>query len=225
MHAELVSSSSRGDLALRISRYGAAACGGIAGAFCGFESAQAALVVTPSTINLTDDPGVPPVAMVDLDGDNTPEVGVLIFSASLLSAQGVGSASLAGNIGTGGFFYPTAFQPGSTVGPSLFFSANSLGAPHSFGTLANSLGGPGGPGVGDWLGGGGGYLGAKFTIGGQEHYGWVHVMWDPGSDALTIDQVAYDNTPNASAMVTPEPTSLTLLALGAIGLCRRRRQC
>lgn len=153
-----------------------------------------------------------------------PDVGILIFSASFASAQGLGNVSLAGTVGPGGFFYPTAFQPGSLVGPGLFFGANSGDVPNSFGTLANSLG-AGGPGVGNWMGGGDAYLGARFTIGVDAHYGWVHVVWDPDSDSLSVDQYAYDNSPNSSAMVTPEPSSLVLLALGAVGLARRRRCC
>lgn len=40
------------------------------------------------------------------------------------------------------------------------------------------------------------YLGAKFKIGANVHYGWVRVLWDGG--ILTIKDFAYESTPNAS---------------------------
>jgi hypothetical protein len=163
-----------------------------------------------------------PAVQIDLDGDSMADVGFLVFSSRFASAQGMNGASLAGTMGAGGFFYPTAFQPGQSVGSALFFSANSAGAPNSFGTLVNS-GGGGGPGVGAWQGGMDGYLGVRFSVGGSSHFGWVHVVWSPGQSMLSIDRVAYEDQVGVPALV-PEPAPLTLLALGAAGLARRRRR-
>lgn len=190
----------------------------MAGALASFESAQGALVITPSGASTSDG-----MLEFDLDGDATNDIGVLVFSASLITAHGlVAGASLAGTEGPGGFFYPTAFQPGQSVGPALNFDGNLSAATHTFGTLSNGTGG-GGPGVGDWFGGGDAYLGAKFTVGPDTHYGWVHVVWDPGTGTATVDEVAYESTPNVGAAVVPEPSTVFLLALGAVGLARRRR--
>jgi hypothetical protein len=74
------------------------------------------------------------------------------------------------------------------------------------------------------------YLGIKFPMGGETHYGWIEVIasWMPesggsGADALCLDAQswAYETVPNKSIW-TPEPGSLALLVLGAVSLIRRR---
>lgn len=217
MHISKGSQKKRGEQSRRIASYVGAA-GGMAGALASFESAQGALVIASPGAATSDG-----LLEFDLDGDTVNDIGVLVFSASLITAHGlVAGASIAGAEGVGGFFYPTALQPGDSVGPALNFDGNLSAATHTFGTLSNGTGG-GGPGVGEWMGGGDAYLGAKFQVGPDTHYGWVHVVWDPGSSTATVDQIAYESTPNAAASVVPEPSTVFLLALGAVGLARRRR--
>lgn len=207
------------EFSAQLSKYSTLAVGGITGALAGFESSQAELIVTPSAVSLSNNPGAPPAASFDLNGDLQADVGVLVFSASFATAQGVNGAALAGSTGGGGFFYPTALQPGDLVSSGLTFGANSLSFPNSFGTMANSF-----SSVGNWTGGNDAYLGVTFTAGTDQHYGWVHVVWDPSSDTLSVDQFAYESVAGAPAGVIPEPSSLTLLALGSVALLRRRRK-
>jgi len=69
-----------------------------------------------------------------------------------------------------------------------------------------------------------GYLGLRFLVGGVTNYGWASVTVSPNMQSYTIHQFAYDNTgANIQAGVIPEPTSLSLLALGAAGLLAFRR--
>lgn len=78
-----------------------------------------------------------------------------------------------------------------------------------------------------------GYVGLRFDMtGGNVRYGWAEItLSDPGSipfddQTITLNRFAIEedlNTP-VSAGVVPEPSTLGLLALGAIGLLRFRRK-
>lgn len=50
--------------------------------------------------------------------------------------------------------------------------------------------------IGQFLGAGDKYLGVKFTVGTNVHYGWVRLDLSSLSDSLTIKDYAYHSTPN-----------------------------
>jgi hypothetical protein len=82
-----------------------------------------------------------------------------------------------------------------------------------------------------WNDGGTGYVGLRFDIAGQTHYGWAQFTYDDAADTLTLLDFAYENTAGASILagntgVIPEPGSAALLmalASGAVAAYRRRR--
>jgi hypothetical protein len=75
-----------------------------------------------------------------------------------------------------------------------------------------------------------GFVGFRFAISGQTHYGWLDVEVrgsdaTAGSGGLYFYGAAYESSPNTAipAGVIPAPGALVALAIGAAGLLRRKR--
>jgi hypothetical protein len=92
----------------------------------------------------------------------------------------------------------------------------------------------GGSVFGAWQPSENGLAGVRFTIGGQDHFGWIRIHvgeQDDVPNAITALDWAYESEPGVgiqagSTQAVPEPGTLALLATGAAGLLawRRRRQ-
>ena len=77
------------------------------------------------------------------------------------------------------------------------------------------------PNVGDH-----GYAGVKLDIDGATHYGWLELT----RGSLTVGQVGFQTEAGVGALIpgpanqAPEPATLSLLALGALGAAAARRR-
>ena len=75
-----------------------------------------------------------------------------------------------------------------------------------------------------------GFVGFTFDTGGGAQYGWARITFDPGNtNTFTVNEFAYTTDPDHQIAAgqtegIPEPTSLGLLALGAVGVLANRRR-
>ena len=76
-----------------------------------------------------------------------------------------------------------------------------------------------------------GFVGFRFDDGaGGDLFGWARITFDPGTDnTFTVNEFAYTTDPDhqiaaGQTSAVPEPTSLGLLALGAVGVLANRRR-
>jgi hypothetical protein len=84
--------------------------------------------------------------------------------------------------------------------------------------------------TGLWASSSHGYLGLSFIVSSQEYLGWAELLLDNDTPSATLVSYAYNDQPGEAIAAgdtgVPEPSSLTLFALGAAGVLavRRRKQ-
>ena len=83
-------------------------------------------------------------------------------------------------------------------------------------------------GTGTWNPGDRGFIGLEFTVGGQDYYGWADLTADAVNDvtlhAYAVEKTAGQGILAGATKSIPEPSTLGLLALGAVGLAAQRRR-
>lgn len=129
------------------------------------------------------------------------------------------SPSRFANTGTWGIL---SFAPGDLIGPSTSFSNSTpVGAYYYWSDWDVYIG----DGARE-------YVGLRFEdAGGDMHYGWMDVMWNPGDERFDAYAWAYEteaDKPIGAAEGIPEPGTLAMFAVGAMALAaaraRRRRK-
>lgn len=204
-------------------------------AACG--SAQAALVLSPTVGSGLQPPAAPGFNFWDVDNDGTNDfllanVGNSIaffndYNAGQRGRLVVPAASPANGI----MKLASGFQVQATMPGAKFqnYAQNNNIITYNSGYGPN-LGLP--ASSGGWSLNSTGLFGFRFTIGGNTHYGYGQMTISDSLGAgrgFEIDYAYYETTPNTpvTAVAVPEPSAISLLALGAVGagaLSRRRRK-
>jgi hypothetical protein len=204
----------------RLEQYGMLVAGAAGAAVAG--SASAALVVNGGNVAPGASTGLGGSIALDFDGDGNIDINITHAVGGGFSGDDVLQATGGTVIGGASGYYASRFSAASLslIGPGVpaSFTGNSAGYMRD----GNGFVGSG------WTTGDDGFLGVIFDIGGNTHYGYVevNVSSNPGTNGDfdnvgTILSYAYESTPDTAV---PEPGSLGLLALGAVGLLSRRKK-
>ena len=96
----------------------------------------------------------------------------------------------------------------TTESPLLWASVNDL--------LVQSLGGASGGIAGYWKGADHEYMGIRFDVAGDIHYGWIEMSVSDTYELATIHSWAYNTVPGEGlvAGVVPEPSTIALFLVG-----------
>jgi len=147
---------------------------------------------------------------------NTPWGGGSVFGRNLFAyAHGIVRTSLG---------KAAALPPSNLIGPGAYWGVGDRKMAWAGFSTWSAWGVSGGP----WANVTNRYLGVRFLIGGNVRYGWVRmdVSVIPSTDTIsaTVKDWAYEDSggPIHSGAI-PEPGTLGMLALGAVGLAIWRR--
>jgi len=120
-----------------------------------------------------------------------------------------------GIVAVPGVYYPaSAMTAGSIIGPSASFNTSGYDILGSFFAFGSSV-----FGVGEWSAVTDRYLGVKFQIGPNTHYGWIRLDAEINCSALRVKDFAYEDSPgvpiaagDASSAVAAGAASLLVAA-------------
>jgi hypothetical protein len=228
----------------RLTRKLALASGAVALAAAATNDVQAGIVAAQST------PIRPPVNFSgnswDVDGDGTFEFQFRHrgFAAAFVSVNwgSIDEVKVAGQGGFGRLLRsPTNLSRleklaiGSMIGSSGTFPYTSQVSYYARLTSSGGIGSF----ASDWSKGETGFFGFAFNKGGQRHYGWGELKFDPTSVSskgygFQVTRAYYNDTPGAAitagdtggGSAVPEPSTLALamLAAGGVAAYRSRRK-
>ena len=177
----------------RLAKYGM-----LAAAITGAESADANIIYTDETPDFTGVVGSQ--YFLDLNNDGTDDFRIWHNGSSNLYISPLTATNEV--LGSGGatFAYPFALSSGAAIssGAGTFFN-------HGFSSGFQSMN-YGSCSFGNWCTVSDGYIGVRFAIGANIHYGWVRLDVNQAGSVWTVKDYAYDdiigNPINAGDMAT-----------------------
>jgi hypothetical protein len=231
----------------RLKLYSAAALGAGVSMLAMSQPAQGEVVVTRRNIELTSTGGSLTSVTVDLNNDGVADFKFYLstfeyhsFDAAI-DVEALTGGAVVGALGSRGHSYASALMRGAKIGPSAHFATQVFpNIERSHGT-ANYSGKSTRELYGKWGGNPANrYLGVKFLINGETHYGWLRFSVSSTRHPLsaTITAYAYETVANKKILAgvseaapskaktdsqAHSSASLGMLALGSDGLILWRR--
>lgn len=218
----------RKSVSVNSSRWAAYATAGAATALAGVNSAEANITYFPSVNQPFNDTNpAASVAVIDSFGLG---VGASFYLLHNLGGGGNGFAGFAVAALNGAAFAGVSGAPSTSyrypfkLASNLFVSAQAFvpNFSNNFATMAFGNGFA----LSQWLTAGTGFVGFRFNTGAGLQYGWARITMDSGAPVHNFTLVDYAYAGVGESIRTgqvPEPGSLGLLAVGAIGLLAWRR--
>jgi hypothetical protein len=196
--------------------------------------AQARIVFTPAHIKITPNhklaidlnhDGIKDFELIDTPAGSSEFLSIRPLQAR--NAVALANADCNPSVGVG------AFKAGVAIGKGQSFANNVY-------CMAQYIGADGGS-LGPWAGGvAHRYVGARFVIKGQQHFGWIRLSVSKAPFVAHLTGYAYETVPNKPIIAgktkgpeemsaTPstldrQPASLGVLAMGSSGLSIWRRR-
>jgi len=189
----------------RLKTYSLAALAAGVGALAMAQPAESQVVITTTSIQLNSDGSVP----IDLNNDGVTDFILAIehngydhgFYGSFVAMPVTGGKVMAGTHGSKGA-YASALGNGAVIGPSAHFSSSAgrgvTMVERSEGFVSASTQNTV---YGNWGNASNKYLGVKFLINGETHYGWIQMSTDT-VDGMTATIEAYAYEVQANKKVT-----------------------
>ncbi|MBZ0111365.1 MAG: hypothetical protein K8J08_02785 [Thermoanaerobaculia bacterium] len=134
---------------------------------------------------------------VNLDGNATNDVLFRVSSNNVYGSPLTG-ASLTGS-GGATFCYPYQLSSGASISPGATWTCTTAVTFHSLNYGSSSFG--------NWPSGTSGYIGVRFDIAGETHYGWVHLQMT-SNNSLVITDWAYEDVPDTPIAAGTVPVEL-----------------
>lgn len=196
-------------LAERIKTYSAIAGVAVAG-----TEASAAVVYTDVSPDFSG--GVGGQYFLDLNNDGTNDFRIYHNGSYNLFIEPIGPNNEVLGSGSSQYAYPYVLSYGSAIsgGASGGWYNNGYSAGYqslNYGSYAT---------FGNWANITDGYLGLRFQVGGQTHYGWCRMDVNASGSSWVIKDYAYESTPGASILAgdiggpaTPADSALNVMAI------------
>ncbi len=172
------------NLTKRLAQYGA-----LSVAIAGVAEANGQIIYT-DIADFTGGPGV----SYDLDLNNDAITDFTVFGIAA-PAVGLGASVANSFLGSAVYYvYPFALDGGNPIssGQTTWFNAFTSSGTLNYVSCYNGIGGS------NWCGVSDKYLGLRFLIGANTHYGWARLDVSASGDSFTVKDYAYNTVPGQS---------------------------
>ncbi len=163
----------------------------LSAAMAGVADASGQIIYTDVNPDITEG-NAASATFIDLNNDGTDDFAIGTINAPAVGFNGISPTdSWVGSQIS--YLYPFAFNNGEVISSGLsgWYGGSSNVGTLNYTSCYNGLGGS------NWCGVTDKYLGLRFQISGNTHYGWARLDVSASGDSMTLKDFAYNSTPDA----------------------------